>query len=884
MAWSDGDLIFMNTRLRHLSLGIWFLLTFNPEPSIAKGDATADDAGDGSTGEVVVVGKRASLVSAQEIKQDKLEIVDSLVADDINKLPDFNVTDALSRITGVQVLRDRGEGGGVSIRGLTQMETLLNGREVFTAGSGRNLNFADIPSEMLSGVDVYKTSSANHIEGGVGGMVDLRTHKPFDFKDRQIFGSARMIYGDLADDAKPQFSTLMSDRWQTEAFGEIGALLNFTYQQRAFREDQKSAGNPFAHNSIISGRTVIAPNGTTETSSLGQRDRIAGSAVLQWRPSDHLEFYAEGSYAEFKTIQNSYQINAIPYNARRPLPTFVAGSPRLFPGTNDLQSITWTNVPVSILSFARDTVDRTSQEAVGGIWNKGALTLKTDLSYTQSFNNLFFSGPVFGGSAPLFSQNLSASVPGTGTSGIDLLDPAYFQYASLAYRTMPFRGDLSAVKLDGEYTFSNNFIKSISAGIRYAKRGANNAPGLIFADKAVPGSPSAAVASDYVMSNPASDFLGGTGTNIGPFMVGNLDFVRNAVALRKAFGITEPIPVAGNPLSVWHIDEETQAAYLTSHFKAGKIPLDGNIGLRVVRTQESVTGSQTNPSIGPVLPIDINHTDLDYLPSLNLRYRFMDDLYFRVGASKSITRQDFNQLSPSLTLIPNTVTPALNRGGAGNPALKPVRSDNIDVSVEKYFDASTSIYATGFLKWVDGFLSTVSNPEVHDGLTYQVSRPQNGRAATIDGFEAGYQQFYDFLPGWLSGLGMQANYTYVDSETPSSILGKNTPLQNLSKHSYNLVGMYEKGPISARIAYNWRDTFMSSIDSFVGVGALPVYTRGYGWLDASLAYRIDKHFSFSLEGLNLLNTLRSSYFGTETRPQSVWVNDTQVGLTMAVKF
>lgn len=106
--------------------------------------------------DLLVLGKRASLSTAQDIKRDKMEIVDSMVADDISKLPDFNVTDALSRVTGVQILRDRGEGAGVSIRGLTQMETLLNGREVFTAGTGRNLDFADIPSEMLAGLDVYK--------------------------------------------------------------------------------------------------------------------------------------------------------------------------------------------------------------------------------------------------------------------------------------------------------------------------------------------------------------------------------------------------------------------------------------------------------------------------------------------------------------------------------------------------------------------------------------------------------------------------------------------------------------------------------------------------------------------------------------------------------
>lgn len=845
--------------------------------SFAQTDNSGVDAETIALDDMVVTGKRASLASAQEIKRDKMEIVDSVVADDIHKLPDINVTDALSRITGVQILRDRGEGAGVAIRGLTQMETLLNGREIFTAGSGRTLDFADIPSEMLAGIDVYKTSSSNHIEGGVGGMVDLRTHRPFDFDGRQLLGSARVIHGDLVDEQEPQFSTLLSDRWQSENFGEFGALVNFAYQRRAWREDQKSTGNPVANSNIVPGQTVIAPNGTSETSSLGHRERTAGSLVLQWRPTDILEFYAEGNYAEFKTIQDSYQINVTPSS------TFVPGSPRLFSGTNDLQSISWTNAPISILSFARDTVDRTQQAAVGGSWSKDALTLKTDLSYTKSFNNLFFSGPVLSGTAATFNQDLSGSIPSTGIVGTDLLNPANFQYASLAYRTRPFNGDLTTAQLDGDYALSGSFIKSVSAGFRYAKRGASNAPGLIFADAPVSGI-SAADKPGYVMPKPAGNFLGGEGSSIDNYMVGSLDSARDAAALRNTFGITAPIPVAGNPLSVWDISEETQAGYLMSKFEATGLPLDGNIGLRIVQTSESVSGSQSAPSTGSVLPINIDSIDIDYLPSMNLRYQLLDGLYLRSGLSKTITRQNFDQLSPSLTLIRNTINPSLNQGSAGNPELKPIRSDNFDLAVEKYFNPTTSVYVTGFMKQVDGFVTTVSNPEVHDGFTYQVSRPQNGAAGTINGFEVGYQQFYDFLPSWLSGFGMQANYTHIDSETPSSVLGQKVPLQNLSKHSYNLIGMYEKGPLSARIAYNWRDTFLSGISNIVGVGALPLYTNSYGWLDASVGYRINEHFSFTLEGMNLLNTLRSSYFGAETRPQSVWVNDTQVGATMTVRF
>ena len=846
-------------------------------------DAGAEEAPPASGGKapaptVVVVGKRASLMSAQAVKRDKIEIVDVQVAEDIAKLPDVSVTDALQRITGVQIARDRGEGTGVAIRGLTQMETLLNGREVFTAGIGRNLDFADIPAEMISSIEVYKTSSADQIEGGVGGTIDLRTHRPFDFSGREVVGSARMVHGDLVHESRPQFSVLASDRWNTAGLGEFGVLLNLSHQKRAWREDQKSAGNRLTRTDLTGDRVVVVPNGTSESTSVGEREREAGSFMLQWRPGKALTLYVEGNYAQFKTLQDSYQVNITAS------PTFAAGSPTLFPDTNDLKSITWTNAPVSILDFARDTVDRTRQVAAGGRWSGTALTLEADVSHTSSFNNLFFSGPSFAGTAANFTQDLSSRVPATSVSGTDLLNPANFQYAGMAYRTRPFNGRLTTARLDGEYRLPGGFIDTLSAGGRFARRSASNAPGLIQADAPLTGL-SAADRAGAVMPNPYGDFFPGEGaSSIGNFMVGNLSMARDALALRSAFGITAPIPAAADALGIWDIREYTQAGYLMVRFKGTGLALDGNAGVRVVRTREQVSGAQSVPATGALAPIAIDSSYTDYLPSVNLRYQLREGLYARAAASKTITRPNFDQLSPSLTLVRNSIDPTLNAGNAGNADLKPVRSNNLDVSVENYFSRTTSIYATGFLKSVDGFVTSVKTPETYDGATYLISRPRNSTSARVKGVELGYQQFFDFLPQSMRGLGMLVNYTFVDSEMPGGAAGGTLPLQNLSRHSANLVGLYERGGISARIACNWRDRFLTGITSIAGVGALPVYAKGYSWLDASLAYRLDTHITLALEGTNLLRTVRTAYHGVETRPQSAWINDRQVSLTATIRF
>ena len=835
---------------------------------------------------VVVTGARASVDSAQARKREQLDIVDGVVAAEIHKLPDLSVSDAVQRIPGVQIVRDRGEGSVVSVRGLTQVETTLNGREVFTAGSGRTLDFADIAAEAVAGIDVFKSASAERIEGGIGGTIDMRTRRPFDFARGANVLSARLIRGDLIDRDAGQFSALVSRRWALTGGGEFGALVNVALQNRAWREDQKSSGTPTVRSDLLPGRQVIAPSSTSETSSAGRRRRSAASLLLQWRPSDALEFYAEGHAASLRTRQDSQQINLSAGSG------FVPDSVTLFPGTDDLRSITWTQAPVSVLSFARDTLDRTRQLAAGGRWSDSALTFSGDLSRTTSRNQLFFSGPFFAGTAARFTQDLSGRVPATRVDGTDLLSPANLNYTGLAYRTRPFAGDLSAARLDGELLRPGHIVERLAAGWRYARRRADNAPGLIFADAPISGL-SAADTPGRVMPNPFTNFLGGQAPSIGSYLVADLAGARNAAELRQAFGITQAIPAAGNPLSVWQIREQTHALYAMTGWRAPQLPLDGSVGLRVVNTSEAVSGTQSVPSpdgssgtapIALIAPIALRSTYTDWLPNATLRLRIDPGLLLRAAASRTITRPNFDQLSPSLSLLRNSVDPSLNQGSAGNPELRPMRASNLDLAIEHYAGPAHSASLTLFWKKVDGFVATFAQDELHDGVKYSVSRPYNNDPADIRGVELAWQRFFDFLPGAWRGLGLQVNYTYVDSSTPDRVLGVDAALQNLSRHSGNLIGIYEHGPVVARIACNWRGSFRSGAVSVVGVGALPVTTHGYGWLDASFGYRFGDGVTLTLEGSNLLRSVRRSYHGVATRPQSVFVNDRQIAANLSVRF
>ncbi len=540
---------------------------------------------------VVVSGRRQSLATAREIRRDRVGIVDAVVADDIQKLPDTSVTEALQRIPGVQIGRDRGEATALTIRGLTQVETTINGREIFTAGTGRGLDFADLAAELLARVDIHKTASAEQIEGGIGGLVDLRMHRPFDFAGDASSASARIAHSDLADRDALQFSTLLSRRWDAGGAGEAGFLFSLAHQQRAWREDQKVSGNPAARSDIVAGRSVVVPSGTSETSSSGTHERNAVNLVLQWRPDDALELYAEANYAEFLTRQDSHQVNVFPSSS------FVAGSAELIPGSDDLRRITWTNAPVSILSFARDTFDRSRQGAVGASWQGDKATLQADLSYTSGESGLFFSGPFMAATAARFSHDLSSDIPATRIEGTDLNDPSNLAFSGLAYRVRPFEGDLAAARFDGEYRLEG-FVHKLSGGLRLARRSATNAPGLIFGDISL-GGRAATDLPQFLMPFPREDFLRGSGTSIGDFLAGNLDGARDAAALRAAFGIAEALPTAGDPLGVWKIRDDTDAAYLVASFASERHPFDGNLGLRVVRGRTAVSGATRTDTVDP---------------------------------------------------------------------------------------------------------------------------------------------------------------------------------------------------------------------------------------------------------------------------------------------
>ena len=215
--------------------------------------------------EIIVTGIRESLRNAQNIKRDSDTVVDAITAQDIGALPDRSVTEALQRVPGVAINRFAGsndpdhfsvEGSGVVIRGLSFVRSEFNGRDTFSTGVyGQSINFADVPSELLGSVEVYKNLTAEMIEGGLSGIVNLNTRVPFDDRGFHFAFSGEMNYGDFQEDWSPTANLLVSNTWDTEA-GRFGLLANFSYSQVLSRAD----GLHVTNFQTRDGTSVIAAN------------------------------------------------------------------------------------------------------------------------------------------------------------------------------------------------------------------------------------------------------------------------------------------------------------------------------------------------------------------------------------------------------------------------------------------------------------------------------------------------------------------------------------------------------------------------------------------------------------------------------------------------
>ncbi|MDP0499918.1 MAG: TonB-dependent receptor [Verrucomicrobiota bacterium JB022] len=877
--------------------------------------------------EFVVTGMRESMIQSIEIKRGSYEMVDAIVAEDIGKFPDNNLVEALQRVSGVQVTdRAGGEVSTVSIRGLNDVNTTINGRNIFTS-SGRHVSLQDIPASLLHRVDVYKTRSADQIETGIAGVIDIRTHRPFNFDGFKAVVAARGIYQEQADEFDPNLSALISNTWELQGGARLGVLFNVSYAETNYRDQSVTpgaavpfvngtppapwtpyerifleregvspiveggdlwepgldAGLPYAEGStlpmIIDGQTVQVPyllsrDAIFQSDLLGSRERPAGNLSIQYAPNDWSEYVFEAFYNGYRNeTSNSLLFSFADWWGA------LGDDPEveLYPGTNIIKSRR-VGAPYG---FTSGDITRSETDsylyAVGGRWDIGDnLTLKSEITYqTSEFKEEFFGmrfDRVFDsididfnskGGLPAFSFGDN---PTTAADESSLTDPSLWTVAQLYDNSVRHEGEAWTYTTDGDYKLDWPVLESLKFGVRYDDRSASEA------DR-----PQAAVP---FLGQPLSSFPEFGSTNSGFFdgradipsswLSADGDFIfDNREAIRQLYRNTLDDPtIYNNPIEKnFDVEEATTSAYLMSTFATELFgrKLDGQFGVRYV----TVT---TDMQFGETVSVDVEK----FLPSASVRYSLTEDLRLRLSYGETLRRPNFSQLNPNLNLVDDVTNIGYGEATSGNPYLDPTTSKNYDISLEYYFGEGNAIYGTWFKREVEGLVETfrsriIAQNAQGEDYPYILTRPDNTSDGTLDGFEFGLIYFPESLPSVLDGFGVQASLTLLDSEQTIPVTNNQgevvredrRPFFGVSDTSYSVVLAYERGPVSARLGYVWRDNFMNEYEAPQFANPRGVYRTPDKSLDLQVSWAVTEALTVTFDATNLTQETFHSYYEDE---------------------
>ncbi len=854
-----------------------------PQPSIQE--SPAEDSG-----EIIVTGLRRSLQSAQAIKRNSDGIVDAVVAEDIGKLPDTFASSALARVSGVQVSRGGGESAGVTVRGLPDLSTTYNGREIFTA-EGRFVQIQDFPAGTVAALEVYKSGTANLIEGGIGGQVNVRGRRPFDFNGFELSGSLNGVNWQQSGKLSWNGNLLVSDRWDT-GIGEMGLLVNASYVGINFldslREQSLVVGTTNATNAPGTTGGVRYPDAQSLFLGYGRRWRPSANAAFQWKPTPELEIYADGLFQGYRG-RDSNRFMFVPIFGG---PDFTLTNLATRAGASNIAqsaTVTGANAPDGYYGSANGETN-TYQAGGGAIWKRDNLQISGDVAYTDStytfdlvnIDYTFRSSPV---------RNVVFESPGTDGgptfdfANFNLTDPANYISRGFFQEYLKVGGKDIQTRVDVQYDFDGGLLKRFQFGVRYNDRDANR-------DRGAP----------YIFTLPAQQpitalpvstesTLAGFGYNntfpIHTFAAIPSNSIRgNLATLRTFYGAPAGRPEF-NPSENFRANEKALAAYaqVKYGFDIGTVVVDGVVGVRAVRTKNTISGflrDEQTPGNFLITPITAKNEYTDYLPNVSARVAATDELQLRLAYTQTRTRPNFFDLNPALTVgSPPTIDPNnppnpndpnsnVRTITAGNPNLSPLTSNNYDASLEWYFSRTGSLTGAIFRRDAQGFISNTTvftTDPVYGRVRY--TQPENTGATRFQGVEVGFASFLDIdgLPDWAKGFGLQANGTYVDSRgdlastlaTSPNVAGQQQRFNGVSKWTYNLIGLYERPFFSARLAYNFRSDFVQyysqeplDLDANGAQRTGGVIEKGRGQLDFSTTVTPIPNVTLAFDIVNLL--------------------------------
>ncbi|WP_404337669.1 TonB-dependent receptor [Sphingomonas sp. MMS12-HWE2-04] len=865
---------------------------------------TQTDETDTRPSDIVVVGIRGSIDSANEKKRNSKQIVDSVVSEDVGKLPDNNVPEALSRVTGVQIDRARGQGQSITIRGMAEIQTTVNGNQT-NLGDGRSVNLADIPAELLKAVDVYKTRSADQVEGGIAGTVNIELRRPLDLKKGlTVAGSVRGSYDDVAEKVSPYASLLIGDRFDT-GIGEMGFLLNGswtkTFYQETYIESESpskmccgdDAGVPFA-NTPLAGlpaqyRNIIVPYRTQYGQESGQVTRPSLNAVFQWKPSDNLDFVLEGGYIgsrEKRAINKLYSLN------REGASTY--SDIVLMPDNVTIRSMTITNPNGALAgidniynSFHSDLYTSNFETH----WRSGRAQINASVQYNQSNEGNYFVEQILrpygltSVSVDFMSDQYKGGVPSITLNGVDLNNVNNYGVDRFQDNKGGSKNKEIAAQMDLTLRLSDNsFLRTFQMGARYNRRVTSRYYGYRDGFPRVNGT--------YA---PLTSFPGGTEATLSGPTIGDVTTqwysipgqtaLDNIDAIRAYIQATDPGNAARFASQYPPSDQgQTFSSHENNFAYYGQLnyalnlgfPVDGLVGVRYVNTWGDTTSFSyrivrdplTNADTLTVSPSSGEGNYTDVLPTATAILHFTPKAQLRLSYSTNVQRPSFYDMRSFYFVNPQDASPNVD---AGNPNLKAQREHAFDASAEYYFGRGGAITLAAYYKKASNYFyySREVAPDLAEyglpGRSGFISQLRNAGDGTFVGMEGSVQSFFDFMPGIWKNFGVSLNASHIfkariEYPYPEDFPGAFDAL-NTSKWTANAALFYDTPQFSARVAYNYRSPYRLFV--WTETPSYSWYNDATSRLDAAVNITPVKFMTLSLEATNLLGTDVYRYFGKE---------------------
>jgi len=853
----------------------------DPQPTTEGTEAESSD--------IVVTGYRASLQSAVSTKKRADQVVESISAEDIGKLPDASIAESIARLPGLTSQRVSGRSNSISIRGFAPdfSTTLLNGREQTSTGDNRAVEYDQYPSEVVSQVNVYKTPMASLIGQGLSGTVDLRTIRPLDTGKQIISVGARGSYTDLgklnagSHDKGWRVNAVYVDQFANDT---IGVALGASYVDEPYHIEEFNAwGYADTGNGLVIGGAKPYVTST-------QLKRLGLQGTLQFQPTPNFTSTLDAFYSDFKDDQIKRGIE---------LPLYWGGAPLSNAVVEDglVTSGTFSNVKGVVRN---DAFQRHAKLYSFG-WNNRYETdngwnFMADLSYSKTDRNELvletYSGTgragvgatdtidfVTGNSGTTFNPTLNygdynlivlTSPQGWGGTQIGVDGTTILGGQDGYYNNRIIKDKLWQVRGEVEREFENSFLRSIQGGLNYTNRYKSLVPDEFFLGLAAntDGTVSVPIPEEFRMGTTDLDYLG-----LGPMVS------YDPVKLLKS-GIYNLVanPYGDVVVKSYYIREKQLTPYIQANIDTmvGNSTLTGNIGVQAVFTKQKSKGASaiflgTNPNGSPNIGATINEFSEDYvdvLPSMNLSLRTPGDFVIRFGAAREIIRPRLDDMRASLSYGYNYVQndPVLGdiafvTGSSGNPSLRPWRANAVDLTFEKYFGVKGYLAAQLFWKDLKSYIfnQTIDIPvtdlvlqPADPGFTVQpfasLTVPVNGKGGKLYGVEfAGTLPFETFSTA-LTGFGLTGSVSYTKTRIHPSPGAPASDLPGYSKWVANGTAYFERWGFNARASIRHRSTFIGEVSGF-GANRTRRRARPETILDGQVGY--DFQPGSMLEGLSL---------------------------------